>query len=97
MKFMLTWRVHPDKRQDVFKGFSKMTSANDKEDMGDKIRLIGRWHDVGKFTGVAIFEADDAKAISTWALNWNPVLDITDLVPVLDDEEAREVGRKKYS
>ena len=97
MKFMLTWRIHPDKRHDALKGFSQMDSSADKADMGSNIKLIGRGHDVGKSTGVAIFEANDAVAIANWALNWNTVLDITDLVPVLDDEEARALGRVKFS
>ncbi len=95
MKFMVNWRVHPDKRHDTLKAFSKMTADDDKKDMGANIKLIGRWHDVQRFTGVAIFEADDAKTIGIWLLNWNHVMD-ADVAPVLDDEETREVGRKKF-
>ena len=93
---MLKWRVHPDKRHDVLKGFSQMDEAADKADMGDKIKLIGRWHDVAKFEGVAIYESNDAMAISSWALNWNNVLD-AEVSVVLDDNEVREVGKKKFS
>jgi Domain of unknown function (DUF3303) len=96
MKFMVTWRVHPDKRQAVFNAFSQMTAADDKKDMGDKIKLIGRWHDLSQFTGVAICESDDAQAVASWALNWNSSLDIQ-TVMVLDDEEARAVGKKKIA
>lgn len=96
MKFMLTWRIHPDKRQAAFSAFSQMTTADDKKDMGNKIKLIGRWHDLSDFTGVAICESDDAQAIASWALNWNNVLDVK-TVPVLDDEEARAVGRSKQA
>jgi len=96
MKFMLTWRVHPDKRHEALEGFSKMDASAHKADMGSNIKLIGRWHDVGKSTGVAIFEADDAMAVANWALNWNSILDITDLVPVLDDNETRELGRNRF-
>ena len=95
MKFMLTWRIHPDKRQEALKGFSQMDEAADKADMGENIKLIGRWHDVGKFTGIAIFEADDAVAIANWALNWNSILDFPEITPVLDDEETRALGRKR--
>lgn len=94
MKFMLTWRLHREKRQDALKGFSQMTTADDKADMGDKIRLIGRWHDIAGGTGVAIFESDDPIAMANWALNWTPVLDAT-VVPVLDDEETRNVGKMR--
>jgi hypothetical protein len=96
MKFMVTWRVHPDKRHAVFNAFSQMTAADDKKDTGDKVKLIGRWHDVAQFTGVAICESDDALAVASWALNWNSNLDLTTTV-VLDDEEARAVGRKKMA
>ena len=92
---MLKWRVHPDKRHEVLQGFSQMDVAADGADMGDKIKLIGRWHDVAKFEGVAIYESNDASAISSWALNWNHVLD-AEVSVVLDDAEVREVGKKKF-
>ncbi len=97
MKFMLTWEVHPEKRHEVFKAFSQMSVQDDQADTGKKIKLIGRWHDVARFAGYALFEADDAKAMANWALNWNSNMDILDVVPVLDDEEAREVGRGRVS
>jgi hypothetical protein len=96
MKFMITWRIHPDKRQAAFNAFSQMTADDDKRDMGDKIKLIGRWHDLSQFTGVAICESDDAQALASWALNWNNALDVQTVL-VLDDEEARTVGRKKIA
>ena len=96
MKFMVTWRIHADKRQAAFTTFSQMTAEDDKKDMGDKIKLIGRWHDLSQFTGVAICESDDAQAVASWALNWNNVLDVQTVV-VLDDEEARAVGRNKLA
>ena len=95
MKFMLSFRVHEDKRHEVLKAFSQMTAQDDQADMGERVKLIGRWHDLTSFTGVAIAESDDAQAIASWALNWNSSLDI-EVTPVLDDQEAREVGRKKF-
>ncbi len=96
MKFMSTWRVHPDKRQAVVNAFAQMTVEDIKKDIGTQIRLIGRWHDISQLTGVVIFESDDAMAVGSWALNWNSVLDLQTVV-VLDDEEARAVGLKKIS
>lgn len=92
MKFMVTWRVHDESRHEVLKAFSEMTADDDRADLGDSIRLIGRWHDVVGFTGVAICESDDAAAVSNWLLNWNGVLD-AEVTPVLDDEETRALGR----
>jgi hypothetical protein len=95
MKFMLRWRVHDDKRHEALKSFSQMTAKEDQDDRGDKIKLIGRWHDLAGFTGVAIAESDDPQAIANWALNWNSVLDL-DVTPVLDDAETREIGKKRF-
>ena len=96
MKFMVSWRVHPDKRQAVFNTFAQMTAEDDKKDIGDKIKLIGRWHDLSDFSGVAICESDDAQAVARWALNWNTYLDVQTRL-VLDDEEARTVGLQKIA
>ncbi len=90
MKFMVTWRVHEDKRHEALKTFSAMSDEDDSRDLGG-VRLIGRWHDVIGFTGVAIAETDDPKALSAWLLNWNGVIDVQS-VPVLDDNETREIG-----
>lgn len=91
---MLTWRVHPDKRQDTLAAFSQMTAEADAADVGGKIRLIGRWHNIAEFSGVAIYESDDPIAMANWALNWNSVLDAV-VAPVLDDEETRALGRSR--
>ncbi len=72
-----------------------MTPEDDKADMGEKIKLIGRWHDLAHSKGVAIFETDDTEAIFNWALNWNSVLDL-ELTPVLDDAETRAFGKKTF-
>jgi hypothetical protein len=94
MKFMMNWRVHEDKRQEALKGFSQMTAEDDLADLGENVKLIGRWHDLVDFTGVAIFETDDPTALFNWALNWNPILDAT-VTPVLDDEETRQLGKMR--
>jgi hypothetical protein len=95
MKFMATWRVHDAKRHDALKTFSQMTTDDDRTDMGSHIKLIGRWHDLQRFTGVAIFETDDPEALASWILNWNGIIDI-DVTPVLDDAEVRALGKKKF-
>ena len=95
MKFMVSWRVHDSKRHEALKYFSQMSGDDDLADRGDRIKLIGRWHDMQRFTGVAIIETDDAQAIASWILNWNGILDV-EVTPVVDDEEARAIGKKKF-
>ena len=94
MKFLVKWRVHPDKRHDIFKVFSQMTDADDAADRGSKVKLIGRWHDLASFTGVAVAETDDPQALASWAMNWNGAIDL-EVSSVLDDDEAKAVGKAK--
>ena len=92
MKFMVTWRVHDDKRHDALKTFSEMTDADHERDLGG-VKLIGRWHDIIGFTGVAIAETDDPQKLSAWLLHWNGLIDVQS-TPVLDDNETQAVGRE---
>ena len=95
MKFMVTW-VIPDgeARHGTLKIFSDMTPEQDQELIGDSATLIGRWHEPVSATGVAIFESDSAAAVMNYLLNWNEVCDC-DVTPVLDDDEARALGRSR--
>jgi len=96
MKFMVQWRVFPELRHDVLKGFSMMSDDDLQNDLGDKIKLIGRWHDISRFEGVAICECDDPQAIANWALNWNNAMELETSV-VLDDDEVRALGKARFS
>ena len=64
MKFLVTWRVHEDKRHEALRAFSEMTPDDDAADTGSGVKLIGRWHDLVGFTGVAVAESDDPQATS---------------------------------
>ena len=91
MKFLIRWRNHEDKRHEALKAFAAMPVGDPVGDGGDKIKLIGRWHDLAAMDGVCICETDDITALSTWALNWNNALDV-EVVPVVDDAEAKAIG-----
>jgi len=96
MKFLMTWRIHDDKRMEALSAFSQMSPEDDLAEMGSNIKLIGRWHDLASFSGVAIFETEDPAAIGSWALNWASICDI-EVNPVLDDAETRAIGREKMT
>jgi hypothetical protein len=55
---------------------------------------IGRWHDLARGRGVVICESESAEAVASWVLNWNSLLD-ADVVPVLDDNETRALGKTR--
>lgn len=92
MKFLVSWQLHEGKLHDTLQAFAEMTAQQEQSMMGDKLKLIGRWHDLVRGTGVAIFETDDAVAMSTYALQWNEHMDM-DIAIVTDDDEARSIGK----
>ena len=95
MKFLVTYSIHPEKRHQALQAFSRMTPADDLADVGKNISLIGRWHIVGGGSGLAIVETTDAQALASWAINWNHIMDL-EMKPVIDDEEARAIGKQKF-
>lgn len=92
MKFMVNWRVHDDHRHEALKVFAGMNEEEAAAEFGE-LKVIGRWHDLIGFTGVAIVETDDPDVLTAWLIKWNGMVDI-ESVPVLDDNEARELGRQ---
>lgn len=92
MKFMVTWQLHPGKLHDTLAKFAQMTPAQDQALMGKQIKLIGRWHDVVRGRGVAVFESNSAEAVARYALNWNAAMDLESSV-VLDDAETRALSK----
>ena len=91
MKFLVTWQMHPGELHETLKRFSQMSPADEQALMGDNVKLIGRWHDLQRGSGAAVFEAGDASALAKYSLGWNNVMEL-DVTPVLDDEEARAIG-----
>lgn len=96
LKFMVTWKLHPEAKMDAFAGFSQMTADDDAADHGSAIKLIGRWHDLAAGSGVAVCESESADALGAWIYNWGAALDAS-IVLVLDDAEARAVVSAKLA
>jgi hypothetical protein len=94
MKFMITWQFHQGKLHEGYSQFFKMTPEQDAADRGSRIKQIGRWHDLARGRDVVICESDSAEALANWALNWNGLLD-AEVVPVLDDNETRALGKNR--
>mgnify|MGYP001825037150 CR=1 FL=1 len=92
MKFMVTWRLHDDKRIATLEAWASLT-PQERADVGDGVKLIGRWHDLSAGMGTLIVETDDLPALNRYLGQWIPVLDL-EVVPVLDDEESAAVARQ---
>ena len=93
MKFMLTWQMHEGMLHETLSVFAHMTVEQEKALMGDEVKLLGRWHDLIRGAGVAIYEAKSAEALSAYALNWNKFMDL-DIAPVVDDDDCRTIGQQ---
>jgi len=93
MKFLITWQMHEGKLHDTLALFSEMTPQQEESLMGSNLKLLNRWHDMVRGSGVAIYETDTAEAITAYSLNWNKSMDL-DISVVVDDETARSIGRQ---
>jgi hypothetical protein len=91
MKFMVNWSIDQDKWLPVLKKWSAMTPKQ-RADVGNGVKMIGRWHDTGGRQGVGIFEATDLTALNRYLGQWNPFMEM-DVVPVLDDEESAALAK----
>ena len=96
MLYQISWSMYPDRKMECNKIFAKMTPEDDAKDAGDKIQIIGRWHQLGGGKGVCICETDDDKALASWMQNWQAMCNIT-VFPVINDEDTREILRAKFA
>ena len=93
MTFLITWQLHEGKLHETLSRFAHMTDEQEQAMLGDKVKLVGRWHDLIRGEGVAICEADSVEEISAYALKWNDVMDL-DIAAVTDDAGARKLGKQ---
>ena len=92
MKFMVSWKIHPEKWHEILNYWCSMT-PEERADAGPDVKIVGRWHNEAEKTGVAILESDSAAAVSAYLLKWNHSMDM-DVGVVLDDEESAAVAKQ---
>jgi hypothetical protein len=81
MKFIVQWNGESSTQQAAIERFMKTGGRPP-----DNVTMLGRWHAVGAFHGVAIAEATDASALQAWVLQWSDLLSFT-VAAALSDEE----------
>jgi len=86
MKFLVSYSYSADKYLPIVKTWSSM-SPQERADVGEGVRMIGRWHDVVGGKAYGVFESDDLGAVSRFCGRWNSLGNCV-ITPVLDDEEA---------
>ena len=58
MLFMISWSIPSANRVQCWNIFGNMTPADDIKQMGDHIKMVGRWHYLSGDGGVCICETD---------------------------------------
>ena len=96
MRFVVEWTIKPEARRNALEAFSNMSASDDQADHGDAITLIGRYS-MPNWKGFAIVETDDPAAIMGWLINWVDAIDDINVTPIMNDEEARALGKQKLS
>ena len=90
MLFYLTWALDEGTKASTYAAFAKMTPADHAADMGPKVSLVARLHDVGTGEGMAVFESDSAEAIMAWVYKWSPAAQLS-ITPVVTDAQSRRI------
>jgi len=87
--YLVSFAFNRDKVEDGFRAFASLTQAQDTADAGD-CKPLGRWHNLGKGTGVVIAAAKNSDDMQKWAANWSTICSCN-IIPVLNDKDARAV------
>ena len=91
--YKITYKFHQDKKVDGTSLFAKLTESQDTADSGN-CRPLGRWHNLGQGSGMAIAAAKSEEDIYSWADNWVGMCDC-EIVPVLTDKQSRKLISSK--
>ena len=91
--YYITYKFKPEKKVEGNKVFANLTQEEDVGDAGN-CRPLGRWHDLGTGSGLAIAAAKSEEDVYKWAFNWAEMCDCH-IVPVLTDLQCRQVIRSK--
>lgn len=91
--YMINYKFHQDKKLDGMNAFANLTEQQDEGDAGN-CRPLGRWHDLGEGSGMAIAAAKSEADLFAWAFNWTAICDCK-VVPVLTDAQSRKIISSK--
>jgi hypothetical protein len=85
--------IYPEYKMAAYTRFANMTENEEKVEMGS-CRMLGRYHDLGSGSGVAIYAAKTERDVYTLAFNWTALMDIK-VAPVLTDKDVKDVVKAK--
>ena len=82
MLFIVNWTISPGNRNSAIQRFLKTGGAPP-----EGVKMLGRWHAVGRAGGFGVAEADDLALMQKWVLEWSDLMSM-DVHPALTDEQA---------
>tara|TARA_B100000524_G_scaffold326466_1_gene209984 strand:+ start:8491 stop:9192 length:702 start_codon:yes stop_codon:yes gene_type:complete len=91
--YKITYKFFSDKKVTGNEVFANLLEEADKADAGN-CRPLGRWHNLGNGSGMAIAAAKSEEDIYAWAFNWAGMCDC-EIVPVLTDVQSRKIISSK--
>jgi hypothetical protein len=90
MLFLTTWKIPNDTYSLACTAFSLMDDAAHKQDAGN-CTALGRWHNLANRTGAMVCDAPSVDDVLKFCFNWSEDVASFEVVPVLDDNEVREI------
>ena len=81
MKFMLTYRLESETRDEAIARFKTTGGRTPKG-----AQLWGRWTTADLHGGFALLESYDIKALVEFTLDWSDLMDL-EIVPLIEDDE----------
>jgi hypothetical protein len=85
MKFMISYDILPDKRDESGKRFLQTGGGPPSG-----VTMLGRYHRVGGLGGWVLAESKDLEALARWTHAWTDLLTFQ-ITPVIEDEVAGKV------
>jgi hypothetical protein len=91
MLYAATYTMHADKRSDCCTYFASMSEEALAAEAGPDVKMLGRWHNPAEGSGFLICEAKSVTALHEWMWKWSEDLCSIKVMPILNDDMAREV------
>lgn len=81
MLFIVSWSISPERRNSAIERFLKTAGAPPAG-----VKMLGRWHAVGRMSGFGVAEASDVAPIQKWVLDWSDLMSM-EIHPAMTDEQ----------
>lgn len=65
--YFIEFKFYTNKIKEGYNSISKLSQENDR----GKCKLLGRWHDLGSSSGIALAICSKTEDLFRWANNWN--------------------------